>query len=88
MRELAKEIIGEKNFLEVFVKCSIAECKRRDPKGLYKKAELGLIDNFTGVTGRYEIPEEPDIIVDTEILSIVDSVSLVFNCVNKSSEGI
>jgi adenylyl-sulfate kinase len=87
MRELAKEIIGEKNFLEVFVKCSIAECKRRDPKGFYKKAESGLIDNFTGVTGKYEIPEEPDITVDTELLSIIDSVSLIFNSIKKSSEG-
>ena len=83
MRKLAKEIIGEKNFLEVFVKCSITECKRRDPKGLYKKAELGLIDNFTGVTGKYEIPKEPDIIVDTELLSITDSVNLVINYINK-----
>ncbi len=88
MRELAKEIIGEKNFLEVFVKCSIAECKRRDPKVFYKKAESGLIDNFTGVTGKYEIPEEANIIVDTEILSIIDSVSLVFNCIKKYLKGI
>ena len=55
-RELAKNIIGEDNFLEVFVDAPLRICKERDPKGLYKAVERGEIKNFTGITDRYEIP--------------------------------
>ena len=55
-RELAKNIIGENNFLEVFIDAPLRICKERDPKGLYKAVERGEIKNFTGITDRYEIP--------------------------------
>ncbi len=75
-RENAKEIIGE-DFLEVYVSTPIEECERRDVKGLYKKARRGEIPNFTGISSPYEIPDEPDLIVDTQKVSIEDAVSLI-----------
>ncbi|MDR3543917.1 MAG: adenylyl-sulfate kinase [Desulfosporosinus sp.] len=65
-RQLAQEVIGMENFLEIFVQCSLEECERRDPKGLYIKARRGEIPHFTGITDPYESPENPEIIVRTE----------------------
>jgi adenylyl-sulfate kinase len=56
-------------FVEVFVKCSVEECARRDAKGLYEKAMKGEITGFTGVDDPYEEPERPEVVVDTEELS-------------------
>ena len=64
-RETVRENIGD--FVEVFVSASVAEiAEHRDPKGLYKKALAGEIDNFTGVSDPYEAPVNPDLVVDTE----------------------
>ena len=60
-REMAKEIIGEEDFIEVFVDTPLEECIKRDPKGLYKKALKGEIKNFTGIDSPYEPPEKPTI---------------------------
>jgi len=60
-RMLARDRVGESEFLEIFVDTPIGECRRRDPKGLYEKADSGLIRNFTGVDAPYEAPEEPEI---------------------------
>lgn len=65
-RERAKNIIGD-NFVEVFIDSSIETCEIRDPKGLYKKARSGEIPNFTGIDSPYEIPENPDIILKTDL---------------------
>ncbi|MER2102586.1 MAG: adenylyl-sulfate kinase [Pseudomonas atacamensis] len=64
-RVLARNVIGEDSFIEVFVDAPLSECKRRDPKGLYKKAENGEIKNFTGIDSVYERPENPDIQINT-----------------------
>ena len=60
-RRAARERLPPGEFLEVFVDTPLAECRRRDPKGLYRKADLGLLRNFTGVDAPYEPPEAPDI---------------------------
>jgi bifunctional enzyme CysN/CysC len=60
-RRLARELFGEGEFLEVFVDTPIAECERRDPKGLYAKARSGVLPNFTGIDSPYEPPESPDV---------------------------
>ena len=60
-RELAKKIIGEKNFIEVFVNTSLETCIDRDPKGLYAKSKSGIIKNMTGIDSDYEIPKLFDI---------------------------
>jgi len=64
MRQMAKEIIGEDDFLEVFVNTPLEVCEQRDPKGLYKKARAGEIPNFTGISSPFETPENPFIDVD------------------------
>lgn len=64
-RELARSVIGEDNFLEVYLSTPLEECERRDPKGLYKKARSGLIKQFTGIDSPYEVPVAPDLVIDT-----------------------
>lgn len=76
-RQLAREVIGTDDFLEIYVRCSLEECERRDPKGLYAKARSGEIPNFTGVSDPYEIPQNPDIIVSTEEESVEDGVERI-----------
>ena len=63
MRRMAREIIGDRDFLEVFVDTPLEICEQRDPKGLYKKARRGEIKNFTGISAPFEIPENPFIAV-------------------------
>lgn len=62
--------VGQDEFIEIYVKCSLKACEQRDPKGLYKKARKGEISNFTGVSDLYEEPENPEIIIDTTQYSI------------------
>ena len=65
-RAMLKEIIGEKNFIEIFCSAPLDVCKARDPKGLYKKALNGEILNFTGVGAPYENPDSADLVLDTQ----------------------
>jgi adenylylsulfate kinase len=65
------------NFLEVYVKCSLETCAKRDPKGLYKKASAGQIADLTGPQDVYEEPLKPDLIVDTEKLTLLESVEAI-----------
>ncbi|KAA1184404.1 sulfate adenylyltransferase subunit CysN [Rhizobium tropici] len=64
-RQMARELMPEGEFIEVFVDTPLEECMRRDPKGLYKKAVAGQVPNFTGITSPYEAPENPDIHLHT-----------------------
>lgn len=64
-----KELLSDFHFFEVYVDCPIEVCENRDPKGLYKKARNGTIKNFTGIGGEYEIPENPDLILNTNEFS-------------------
>jgi adenylylsulfate kinase len=64
-RRFAKEVIGNENFIEVHVDCPLEVCEERDVKGLYKKARAGKIKHFTGIDSPFEIPENPNVIVDT-----------------------
>ena len=64
-REMAKKLIGEEHFVEVFVDTPIEVCETRDPKGLYKKAREGKLPNFSGISSPYEAPEKPNVTVDT-----------------------
>lgn len=69
-RELVKSIVGTENFIEIYVSTPISECEKRDVKGLYSKARKGEIANFTGISSRYEVPENPDITIDTTNITI------------------
>ena len=73
IRSLAKQIIGENDFVEVFIDTPIELCESRDVKGLYKKARAGEISDFTGVNAPYEIPVHPDIHIETKDITIEQS---------------
>jgi len=64
-RQLARDLVGKREFIEIFVDTPIAECRKRDPKGLYAKADAGEIRNFTGIDSPYETPEAPDLHLKT-----------------------
>jgi adenylylsulfate kinase len=76
-REYIRKCFEGDHFLEIYVKCSIEECEHRDPKGQYKKARAGIIKEYTGISAPYEEPENPDLVVDTEKLTIEDSVRTI-----------
>jgi adenylyl-sulfate kinase len=77
MRERARAIIGTEGLIEVFVDCHLEECERRDVKGLYKKARLGEIAAFTGVSDPFERPERTDLVVRTAEVSCEEAVERV-----------
>lgn len=81
IREMAADIIGRKDFLEVYVSTPIEECERRDVKGLYAKARRGEIQNFTGISAPFEAPEHPALTLDTSVLSIEESVGRLMELV-------
>ena len=76
-RENVKNILKNSNFVEIYVNTSVEECERRDVKGLYKKARAGEIKNMTGISAPYEAPENPDLEIITENLTIEQSVNEV-----------
>jgi adenylylsulfate kinase len=78
-RKIVRDLLEEKEFIEVFVKCPIDTCEQRDPKGLYVKARQGLIKDFTGINSPYEEPVNPELIVDTHSFSIEENVEQVIN---------
>lgn len=78
-RETVRKIIGLENYLEIFVKASVEECEKRDVKGLYKKARQGEIKDFTGISAPFEVPLNPDVILDTEAENIEESARKVLN---------
>ena len=82
-REEVKQIVGSDNFIEIFVNTSLAECERRDVKGLYKKARAGEIKNMTGISAPYEAPVNPDLEVITDGQSIEESIEIIINFINK-----
>ncbi len=83
MRRFARERIGRGRFIEVYVKASLETCRKRDPKNLYKMAESGKIGQFTGVDAPYEVPEHPDLVLDTEILSLDECVNQLLSFVKE-----
>lgn len=78
-RKNIENIVGKDNFVEVFVNTSLEECENRDVKGLYKKARLGEIKNFTGVNAPYEAPENPQIEVVTDDFTIEESTAMIYD---------
>lgn len=72
------------SFHEIHVKADLATCESRDPKGLYKRARLGEIPDFTGISAPYEEPEHPELVVDTASLNVADSAGLVLDYVARN----
>lgn len=75
----ARKIIGEENFIEIYVSTPLEECERRDVKGLYQKAREGKIPNFTGISSPYEVPENAELVIDTSKQSLEESVEFILN---------
>lgn len=78
-RRQVRGMLGKEQFIEVYVKCSVDECERRDPKGLYKKAKKGEIKEFTGVSAPYEEPDNPEVILETDKFSIDECVGRILD---------
>ena len=76
-RKLARKIVGEDNFIEVYLSAPIAECKKRNPDGMYDMAKDGEIKQFTGVSAPYEIPESPDIVIPTHQMGVDECVEMI-----------
>lgn len=76
-RNAVRQMVKQDEFIEIYVKCSIEDCEKRDPKGLYKRARKGEITNMTGISAPYEEPEKPDIIIETNRYSIEECTDLI-----------
>ncbi len=87
MRGLAKKIIGEKDFISVFISTSLEECERRDVKGLYAKARKGEIKDFTGVNAPFERPADIDLEIDTGKLSLEDSINKLYEFISNKTRN-
>lgn len=81
MRELARQIIGEDDFVEIYISTSLEVCEQRDTKGLYAKARRGELKNFTGIDSPYEPPLAPWVSVDTQLLSPEESLACIKNAI-------
>jgi len=79
IRNIAKEIIGAENFIEVYINATVDTCEKRDVKGLYQKARKGEIKDFTGINAPFEAPKSPEIEINTAQLSIDESVQKVLD---------
>ena len=73
-RAMVRELMEDGEFIEIYIHASLETCEQRDPKGLYAKARAGVITNFTGIDSPYEPPEQPEVVIDTEKLSIDECV--------------
>ena len=65
-RDKVRELLPPGEFVEIYVNASLETCEKRDPKGLYKKARAGEIENFTGISDPYEAPEKPELVLDAD----------------------
>ena len=79
IRKMAKELIGENDFLEIYINAPLEVCEARDVKGLYKKARAGLIPDFTGITSPFEAPENPALEIRTDQMEIEASVQMLLD---------
>ena len=78
-RDKNRALLKEGEFIEIFVKASLAVCEERDPKGLYKKARAGIIPEFTGISAPYEEPLNPELVIETDKLSVEESAQTIID---------
>ncbi len=76
-REVVRALVEEGEFIEIFVDASLETCESRDPKGLYEKARAGIIPNFTGISSPYEKPDHPELVIETDKLTIEECVAKI-----------
>lgn len=85
IRAMAKSIIGEKDFLEVYINASLESCEKRDVKGLYAKARKGELKDFTGIHQPFEAPEHPWLTIATDQQPFTESLALLVNAVRQNT---
>ena len=85
LRQMAREIIGEKDFREVYIATPLEECERRDVKGLYARARRGEVKDFTGISAPFEAPTHPDLSLDTSQMTLKQEVDAVVELVCASN---
>ncbi|HEY1288710.1 MAG TPA: adenylyl-sulfate kinase [Burkholderiales bacterium] len=84
-RRMASRLLSDGEFIEVFVDTPLEVCERRDPKGMYARARRGELKDFTGIGSRYERPENPDVRIDTSVMSVEESVERVLRLLAQST---
>lgn len=82
LRQLACDIVGADDFLEIYVSTPLEECERRDVKGLYARARRGEVKDFTGISAPFETPEHPALALDTSQLPVEESVHRILQLLN------
>lgn len=80
-RQQVKSIVGEGNYIEVFVDAPLEVCEQRDVKGLYKKARTGEVRNFTGISSPYERPSHPDVVIPTDKMSVEEAMEVLMRAI-------
>ena len=83
-RRKVRQIIGEGDFFEIFVKCPLEVCEERDVKGLYKLARAGKIKNYTGISAPYEEPQHPDLVVETHVQDTATCVQTIVQFISQA----
>lgn len=83
IRRMAAGIIGKDDFFEVYVSTPLEECERRDVKGLYARARRGEVKNFTGISAPFEVPENPQVVLDTSVRTLNESVNILLEHILK-----
>ena len=83
-RRIARDILPQNQFIEVFIDTPLNICKQRDPKGLYEKAERGEIKQFTGIDSPYEAPEAPEVYIEAGNQSVTESVNQLLEYLYRS----
>ena len=78
-RNLARKLVPHGDFIEIYCKCDLNICEARDVKGLYKKARQGEIQNFTGISSPYEEPDNPELVIDSDRLSLDECIQQVID---------
>ncbi|MEL0167858.1 MAG: adenylyl-sulfate kinase [Pseudomonadaceae bacterium] len=78
-RRLVRDLVQPDEFIEVHVATPLTTCEQRDPKGLYRKARAGEIRNFTGIDSDYEVPLNPEVVIDTSVMSVEESVAKIID---------
>ena len=76
-REMIRQIVGDENYVEVYISTPLEECEKRDTKGLYAKARAGEISDFTGISSPYEAPENPDLEINTVSMQVEEALSQI-----------
>ena len=82
LRDMAREIVGDADFREIYISTPLEECERRDVKGLYARARRGEVKDFTGISAPFEAPEHPALSLDTSVLTVEESVKRIIELLN------